>query len=121
MLFLAGILGMPNGPFLYADQFLDTLRTKSQSNGFADMVVYIEACESGSIFEGLLSDSLKIYATTAANAQESSWGTYCPGMVPSPPPEFTTCLGDLYSVAFLENRYTGASSPLLTSVSIVRC
>lgn len=30
-------------------------------------------------------------------------GTYCPGMNPSPPPEFGTCLGDLYSVAWMEN------------------
>ena len=67
-------------------------------------VIYIEACESGSIFQGVLSDSLNIYATTASNAQESSWGTYCPGMAPAPPEEFNTCLGDLYSVAFLENR-----------------
>jgi legumain len=44
-----------------------------------DLVVYVEACESGSIFEGLLSDGLNIYATTASNAVESSWGTYCPG------------------------------------------
>ena len=47
---------------------------------------------------------MDIYATTASNAYESSWGTYCPGMFPPPPPEFTTCLGDLYSVAWLENR-----------------
>jgi len=52
----------------------------------------------------MLDDSLDIYATTASNAYESSWGTYCPGMAPPPPPEFTTCLGDLYSVAWLENR-----------------
>ena len=26
-----------------------------------------------------------------------------PGMDPSPPEEYTTCLGDLYSVAWLEN------------------
>lgn len=47
--------------------------------GFADLVLYVEACESGSIFEGLLPDELNIYVTTAANAYESSWGTYCPG------------------------------------------
>ena len=47
---------------------------------------------------------MSVYATTASNAFESSWGTYCPGMVPGPGPEYTTCLGDLYSVAFLENR-----------------
>lgn len=119
------------------------------------------------MFEGLLEEGLRIYATTAANAHESSWGahaarcaaqrarapaapalcpvwtcgsnkagcgtgarlcachkqaahpaparqlrplppappagTYCPGMSPSPPPEFGTCLGDLYSVAWMEN------------------
>ncbi|KAK9907315.1 hypothetical protein WJX75_001305 [Coccomyxa subellipsoidea] len=98
-----GILGMPNGPFLYADQLLSVLTAKSEQGGFKDLVIYVEACESGSVFQGLLSDSLNIYATTASNAVESSWGTYCPGMEPSPPPEFNTCLGDLYSVAFLEN------------------
>lgn len=41
---------------------------------------YIEACESGSIFEGLLEDNIGVYATTAATGRESSWGTYCPGM-----------------------------------------
>ena len=64
---------------------------------------YIEACESGSIFQGLLRSDLGIYATTAANERESSWGTYCPGMVPAPPAGFDTCLGDLYSVAWLED------------------
>ena len=73
-------------------------------DGVPVQVIYIEACESGSIFQGVLSDALNIYATTASNAQESSWGTYCPGMAPAPPEEFNTCLGDLYSVAFLENR-----------------
>ncbi len=47
---------------------------------------------------------INVYVTTASNAQESSWGTYCPGMVPSPPPEYITCLGDLYSVAWMEDR-----------------
>ena len=68
------------------------------------MVLYIEACESGSLFEGMMTDDMNIYVTTAANAHESSWGTYCPGMVPSPPSEFSTCLGDLYSVSWMENR-----------------
>lgn len=98
-----GILGMPAGPFLYADQLIKVLRERARHGAFKEMVLYVEACESGSIFEGLLEDDLDIYATTAANAHESSWGTYCPGMNPSPPPEFNTCLGDLYSVAWMEN------------------
>ena len=68
-------------------------------------VIYVEACEAGSIFEGLLKEEWNIYVTTASNADESSWATYCPGFDPSPPPEFQTCLGDLYSVAWMEDRY----------------
>lgn len=46
-----GILGMPSGSFLYADSFVDTLIAKSETRGFSKMVAYIEACESGSIFQ----------------------------------------------------------------------
>ncbi|KAI8474624.1 MAG: peptidase C13 family-domain-containing protein [Monoraphidium minutum] len=147
----AGVLGMPEGPFLYADQLHEALRYRAKRDGFKEMVLYIEACESGSIFEGLLDGRLPIYATTAANAVESSWATYCPTFggdhgaddaasngapnggpagegwalparegaglgraraapppppVP-PPPALTTCLGDLYSVAWLEDAEGG--------------
>ena len=71
----------------------------------------MEACESGSFFEGMMPTDLNVYVTTASNAQESSWATYCPGMDPSPPPEYMTCLADLYSVAWMEDRYTSTFSP----------
>ncbi|XP_048132966.1 vacuolar-processing enzyme-like isoform X2 [Rhodamnia argentea] len=98
-----GVLGMPTIPFLYADDLIDVLKTKHASGTYKSLVFYLEACESGSIFEGLLPEGLNIYATTAANAEESSWGTYCPGEYPSPPAEYETCLGDLYSVAWMED------------------
>ncbi|KAF6261372.1 vacuolar processing enzyme 1b, partial [Scenedesmus sp. NREL 46B-D3] len=106
----AGVLGMPSGPFLYADELLASIRRKFQRHGFKEMVMYIEACESGSMFEGLLDSNMAAYVTTAANAYESSWATYCPeffgaasaGTNARPFP-FFTCLGDLYSVAWLED------------------
>lgn len=98
-----GILGMPNLPFLFANDIVDALKEKHSKKGYKELVFYLEACESGSIFEGLLPKNIDVYATTASNAMESSWGTYCPGMIPSPPPEFETCLGDLYSVAWMED------------------
>ncbi|GFQ04022.1 vacuolar-processing enzyme [Phtheirospermum japonicum] len=98
-----GVLGMPNMPYLYAKDFIDVLKKKHASGTYGEMVLYIEACESGSVFEGMMPDDLNIYVTTASNAEESSWGTYCPGMEPSPPPEYITCLGDLYSVAWMED------------------
>ncbi|KAG8375645.1 hypothetical protein BUALT_Bualt10G0121800 [Buddleja alternifolia] len=98
-----GMLGMPTSPYLYADDLIDVLKKKHASGTYKSLVFYLEACESGSIFEGLLPEGLNIYATTASNAEESSWGTYCPGEYPSPPPEYETCLGDLYSVAWMED------------------
>lgn len=98
-----GILGMPSGNFLYADQLHRAIKHRAKTHGFKEMVMYIEACESGSMFEGVLEDDLNVYATTAANGQESSWGCYCPGMDSPPPPEYFTCLGDLYSVSWLED------------------
>ncbi|XP_045788398.1 legumain isoform X2 [Trifolium pratense] len=101
-----GVLGMPNMPYVYAMDFIDVLRKKHASKGYKKMVIYIEACESGSMFEGVMPKDLDIYVTTASNAQESSWGTYCPGVDPAPPPEYITCLGDLYSVAWMEDSET---------------
>ncbi|XP_076916456.1 vacuolar-processing enzyme-like [Bidens hawaiensis] len=98
-----GVLGMPTNPYLYANDLIDVLKQKHASGTYKSLVFYLEACESGSIFEGLLPQGLNIYATTASGPDESSWGTYCPGDYPSPPPEYTTCLGDLYSVAWMED------------------
>lgn len=98
-----GVLGMPTSRYIYADDLIDVLKKKHASGMYKSLVFYLEACESGSIFEGLLPEGLNIYATTASNAEESSWGTYCPGEIPGPPPEYSTCLGDLYSVAWMED------------------
>ncbi|KAJ1283864.1 hypothetical protein BS78_03G159900 [Paspalum vaginatum] len=98
-----GVLGMPTYPYLYGDDLVDVLKKKHAAGTYKSLVFYLEACESGSIFEGLLPNDINVYATTASNAVESSWGTYCPGEFPSPPPEYDTCLGDLYSVAWMED------------------
>ncbi|KAL4570892.1 hypothetical protein LXL04_026556 [Taraxacum kok-saghyz] len=98
-----GTLGMPDSPNVYAKDFIDVLEKKHASRTYKEMVIYVESCESGSIFEGLLSENLNIYVTTASKADENSWGTYCPDMEPPPPPEYDTCLGDLYSVAWMED------------------
>ncbi|KAL6618650.1 hypothetical protein ACP70R_033789 [Stipagrostis hirtigluma subsp. patula] len=98
-----GVLGMPTDEYLYAKDLVETLKKKHAAGTYKSLVFYLEACESGSIFEGLLPSDINVYATTAANAEESSWGTYCPGDEQPPPPGFDTCLGDLYSVAWMED------------------
>lgn len=106
-----GILATPTGPFLFADEVIGALESKAAKNEFKELVFYVEACESGSIFEGLLPTNISVYAMTAANASESSWAAYCPdwGDVEVTKPvhpnatELGTCMGDLFSVSFLED------------------
>jgi legumain len=70
---------------------------------YSELVFYLEACESGSMFEGILRDDIKAYAITAANAEESSWGTYCYPDDQINGVHIGTCLGDLFSVVWMED------------------
>jgi len=99
----SGILGMPSGPFLYASDLNDTLNYMHEQGLYGQLTLYIEACESGSMFEGILSPNMSIYATTASNADESSWGWYCPPDDVVNGTELNTCLGDLYSINWMQN------------------
>lgn len=62
----------------------------------------MEACESGSMFKNL-PKNIKIYATSASNADESSWATYCNTDAMVGGKNIGTCLGDLYSVNWMVN------------------
>nr|KAJ0200090.1 hypothetical protein LSAT_V11C600332910 [Lactuca sativa] len=79
------------------------LKTKHASGSYDEMVIYLEACDSGSIMQGLLPDDLNIYVITSTNPSELGWATYCPDMNPPPPPEYDVCLGDLFSVSWMED------------------
>ncbi|XP_039165739.1 vacuolar-processing enzyme alpha-isozyme-like [Eucalyptus grandis] len=61
--------GMLTSPFLYADELTDVFKKKHVSWTYKSLVCYLEGCEWGGIFEGLLPEGLNIYATTAANAE----------------------------------------------------
>ncbi len=67
------------------------------------MVIYIEACESGSMFENILEKNLNIYGVSAANSEESSWGAYCAPDDSVNGVEIGSCLGDLFSVNWMED------------------
>lgn len=98
-----GLVAMPVGDPVYAQDLLDALRYMWSNDMYKELVFYLEACESGSMFEGLLPADANIYATTAANSQESSYGTYCGDDSRVDGITIGSCLGDLYSVNFLEN------------------
>lgn len=90
-----GILAFPTDE-LYAKDLMKTITSMHENKQYGQMVFYIEACESGSMFEGLLPENINVYATTAANAKESSYACYYDA-------KRDTYLGDVYSVMWMED------------------
>jgi len=98
----AGIIAFPQ--HLLDAKVLNDALIKSHAKGlFKRMVFYLEACESGSMFEKILPANISVYATTASNASQPSWGTFCPPHDVVNGVQLNTCLGDLYSVNWMEN------------------
>ncbi|KAI6212472.1 hypothetical protein M3Y94_00029300 [Aphelenchoides besseyi] len=65
---------------------------------YNELVFYMEACFSGSMFENVLPKNLSILAVTSANAVEESWACYCDI------PNFEhTCLSDYFTTSWLQD------------------
>ena len=98
-----GLVAMPaNEKPVTAKDLQGALETMRSRDMYDRLVVYVEACESGSMFTGdLLANDTKVYATTAASGMESSWGCYCGTESKVDGKSLSTCLGDLYSVSCL--------------------
>jgi len=97
-----GLIAFPRGQ-LYAKDFHAALLNMNKKGMYQEMTIYIEACESGSMFNNILETNLNIYATTAANPSESSWGYYCSPDDVVNGKHIGSCLGDLYSIAWMED------------------
>ncbi|KAM5274812.1 legumain isoform 2-T2 [Ctenodactylus gundi] len=89
-----GILVFPNDD-LHVEDLNKTIRYMHRHRKYQKMVFYIEACESGSMME-LLPPDINVYATTAANPNESSYACYWDD-------DRSTYLGDWYSVNWMED------------------
>lgn len=82
--------------FLKATELHTAIQDMHQKKMYAKLLFYLEACESGSMFKGLLSPSLNVFATTASNATTSSYACYWDD-------KYQTFLGDVYSVKWMED------------------
>ena len=97
-----GLVAFPTSE-LYATDLIETLKYMHENALYKRLVFYLEACESGSMFEGILPTDWEIYTTTASNASESSWATYCAPDDKVNGKEIGSCLGDEYSVNWMED------------------
>ena len=100
----AGLICTPQGSsdWIYVDEFDATLQKMKDTGMFGELVFYLEACESGSMFPNL-DASEKIYAFTASNATLSSWAAYCGSDATVGGKSIGSCLGDLFSINWMED------------------
>ena len=89
--------------YLYSDELISALLTMHEKGMYKELVFYLEACYSGSMFENLLPTNISIYATTAANSRESSYAEYCSSDAKVNGTLIGSCLGDEYSCRFMED------------------
>ncbi|XP_071515003.1 legumain-like [Panulirus ornatus] len=89
-----GIFAFPT-TFLKVRDFMNTIVSMSRENKFKEMTIYMEACESGSMFL-TLPDDIEVYALSAASANESSYACYLDKKV-------GTFLGDVFSIKWMED------------------
>jgi len=91
-----GLIAFPRGE-LYARDLLNTINAMFAKEMFRQMVFYVEACESGSMFnKNKLPPNINVFATTAANGQESSYACYWDA-------KRQTYLADVYSAMWLQD------------------
>ena len=108
-----GLIAFPSD-YLFADDLQTTINTMEEKGMFGEMVFYLEACESGSMFPSLTADQ-NVYAVTASNATQSSYAAYCgrPYDVVDGV-SIGSCLGDEFSVNWMED--SEASNPFLETL-----
>lgn len=97
-----GLVAFPSEE-LYANDLNRTLTQMYEKNSYNKLVFYLEACESGSMFHKILSKDINVYATTAANPSQSSYAYYCGSEAKVAGVNIGSCLGDEYSIRWLED------------------
>ncbi|KAG6611764.1 Vacuolar-processing enzyme [Phytophthora cinnamomi] len=98
-----GSVYFPHMKPLSAARLKKAMKTMHDKKMYKELVFYMEACESGSMFSDSFMKSINAYVTTAANGYESSWAAYCPPLDEVDGERIGSCLGDLYSVNWMED------------------
>eukprot|EP01084_Bolivina_argentea_P042350 78092_1 len=101
-----GLVGMPTGDPLYATDLNDALNYMHKNSMYSQLVFYLEACESGSMFDGVLSNTINAYATTAATPSQPSYAYYYNDTL-------STYMADEYSIRWMQDttKYWSTKSP----------
>ncbi|XP_066969761.1 legumain-like [Macrobrachium rosenbergii] len=90
-----GFFSFPND-HMYADDLFKVIENMHNNNQYKEMVMYMESCESGSLYDGIYPDNMGFYVTTSADPTESSYACYFDSVR-------DTYIGDLFGCCWMEN------------------
>ena len=90
----SGIVAFPSD-YLDAIALNRTLQDMAAKRRFAKLLFYLESCESGSMFEGVIAADIGILAVTASNSTSPSFATNYDARL-------NTFLSDEFSLAWME-------------------
>ncbi len=99
------VLALPGG-YLHSRDLMSAIETMHRKKMYKKLVMYVDACYSGSMFLNL-PEHLNVVAVTAANEQESSWSWYCGDEAMVRGKKLGTCLGDQFTVYWTEDAEKG--------------
>ncbi|KAG7176017.1 Legumain-like [Homarus americanus] len=83
------------GDILTTTNLTDAILSMHHNKQYKELTLYVESCESGSLFQKLPHD-INVYAVSASNATESSYACYFEA-------ELKTFLGDVFSIKWMED------------------
>ncbi|XP_065833029.1 legumain-like [Oscarella lobularis] len=90
-----GLVAFPHER-MYADHFFDAIQDMHDKRMFSKLVIYMEACEAGSMFQDIMPDDMNVYVVTASNSTQSSYACYFDK-------KRMTYLGDVFSIKWMED------------------
>ncbi|EFC49666.1 predicted protein, partial [Naegleria gruberi] len=90
------ILAFPGFNVLHSKDLLETLQYMYKKRMYSQVLFYVEACESGSMFNSVLNANLNVYAETASTPFESSYACDYSDI-------FGAYLNDCYSINWMND------------------
>lgn len=96
-----GLIQFPNGDAMHAAELQAVLKSMHETNRYGKMVIYIEACNSGSMLQDTPTD-INVYGVTAVPPDYPSLGTYCGYDAVINGTSIGSCLGDLFAVFYMK-------------------
>ena len=117
-----GYVTFPAGIAMYAPDLNNALLTMHKLGKYQELLIYMDACNSGSMFgEGLL-QAKNVLAVTAASKSEESYAAFCPPwdhVTSENDRETFSCLGDVFSINWVLDRISSGIKTVGEQISLV--